>query len=79
MSFDAEIKLTIYCDNPECDLGSIQFDCPICGKLNLNYNNWFDQEDIIMGDFEGDIICEHCNEKLITFFDEVNGGVYLKK
>lgn len=53
-----------HCDDENCSLGTLEFDCPICSKHNVNYDNFYDDDKLYRGD-KVELICEHCKKELI--------------
>jgi hypothetical protein len=58
-----------HCDNPECDLGSFYYKCPVCKKNNIDYDIWWKQDNILCGE-SYDIECEECHETLKVIFSD---------
>jgi Zn finger protein HypA/HybF involved in hydrogenase expression len=52
-----------HCDDEFCTLGTLEFGCPSCGKHNVNYDNYYDDELLYKGE-KIHLECEHCNEPL---------------
>lgn len=53
-----------HCDEPSCDLGTFQYECPACGKRGTDYEVWFDFEDVVIEHKTVVCNCEHCHATL---------------
>ena len=58
-----------HCDNEECDLGSLEYDCPICNRAGIDYDLWWKRFDISGGKHEA-FDCENCGKSLIIKYDK---------
>jgi len=36
-----EFSIIQHCDDPGCDLGSAEYDCPFCSKRNIDFGDLF--------------------------------------
>ena len=52
-----------HCDDPDCTLGTLEFDCPKCNKHNVNYDNYYDDDKLYKGEIV-ELNCEHCDSEL---------------
>jgi hypothetical protein len=64
-----------HCDGEGCNLGKVEYTCPVCLKTGHDYGDlWWDHEDIYFGrqiPFE----CEHCKAALVLKTDDENFAV----
>lgn len=58
-----------HCDDPSCDMGQIQFECPSCNVENITCDGWYETEDYK----DAELVCENCNYK---FKIEYNNNEY---
>ena len=65
-----KVSVINHCDNPACELGYLEYECPICHRTIQDYGeSWFDYQ-YETGPWE--IMCEECNaDLLITNDNEV--------
>ncbi len=63
-----EAEWTPHCDAPDCDLGTLTYECPACHFLGSEYDAWFEQNDIF-GGAKFEFACEHCAAKLCVWYD----------
>jgi len=64
------IDLVPHCENPECDLGSAQFTCPVCFKHQKKF------DDVWWLAYESNNInteCDNCKAKLVAYWDQHYG------
>lgn len=52
-----------HCDDPDCSLGTLEFDCPNCNEHNVNYENFYDDDKLYRNELI-DLNCEHCDSRL---------------
>ena len=52
-----------HCDTETCDLGTFQYTCTHCNKTVSDYDVWWKQDDILIGNPET-FNCEECRESL---------------
>ena len=60
-----------HCDYELCDLGSFDYECPECGKHISDYDIWWKNDDIYLGEIVK-FQCENCNEKLVVYWNKEN-------
>lgn len=69
-----------HCDDPDCDLGEVQFNCPVCDKINMNYHElWYDGWKITGRKNTMILKCEKCEAELFFFTDEEGNCIYVRK
>ena len=58
-----------HCENEHCDLGTFNYECPICHRKLVNYDMWGKQWDVY--DSESGVVfnCDNCGEKLIVSYE----------
>lgn len=40
-----------HCEEPSCDLGYVEYDCPLCGRITSDYGDlWFRRDEVYGGD-----------------------------
>lgn len=77
MKTTIEIAYVQHCDEPECALGTADWDCPKCGAHNEEYGDFFYDE--FEKEHKGVLECEGCKAKFDVEKQEWNGnnhGVY---
>lgn len=52
-----------HCDEPTCNLGAFEYECPCCGYNSTDYEVWFAQDKILDGHIKP-FLCENCNAEL---------------
>jgi transcription elongation factor Elf1 len=62
---EIEIIRIQHCDDPNCDLGQIQFDCPFCNKTNITCDGWYETEDFK----DAKLKCKKCNHEFIVDYN----------
>ncbi len=66
MKNENEIQYINHCDDCNCDLGSAEFNCPSCEKLNINYDElWWNRDFITIIKIK----CEFCKIELTAFYE----------
>lgn len=65
-----------HCDNENCDLGIFQYTCPKCNKTVSDYDVWWKQDDILIGNPET-FNCEECSESLTVVCDSEEGEYWV--
>lgn len=65
-----------HCDNETCDLGVFQYTCPQCNKTVSDYDVWWKQDDILIGNPET-FNCEECSESLTVAWDSEEGEYWV--
>lgn len=60
-----------HCDDPPCDLGYVEYTCPVCGERQYDYADfWFGRDDVYAGS-EVESSCEGCGAPLVMRLDAV--------
>ena len=54
-----------HCDEPDCDLGQIQFDCPFCNKTNITCDGWYESEEYRTVKLK----CEYCKDEFTVEYN----------
>lgn len=57
-----------HCDDDNCTLGSFEYECPNCDKIQNDYEIWWKQDDLYDGKIER-FTCESCQSILEVFWD----------
>ena len=65
-----------HCDNETCDLGTFQYICPHCNKNVIDYEVWWQQDNILTGTSEF-FKCEECYEPLTVEWDDEEGEYFV--
>lgn len=60
-----------HCDFPSCDLGTFEYVCPGCLKHIVDYEIWWDEDDIWKGK-KISFKCPECGEELFVEWDMEN-------
>lgn len=58
------VNLIPHCDDGSCDLGSLEYHCPSCNQLQINYDDWFEVDNLYK-DIPIHTECDKCNSKLL--------------
>lgn len=48
-------EIVPHCDDPACDLGSLEYKCPNCNRYIRDFDNWFKRD---TADLKAK--CKHC-------------------
>jgi hypothetical protein len=60
-----EVHYIQHCDNESCDLGSVEFECPVCHQQNVRHDIvWWDSRAEIEQTGKFDLCCDECGEGL---------------
>lgn len=35
-----DIDTISHCDHESCEYGRLEYECPYCNKINIDYDNW---------------------------------------
>lgn len=57
-----------HCDDEDCVFGAFEYTCPCCETYNIDYQVWWEQENISCDTFH-EFNCDNCNEELKVYFD----------
>jgi ribosomal protein S27E len=60
-----DVRAVDHCDEG-CGLGTLQFDCPACGKRQVLYEGWWQYEDWVRDvrpEASFEIACEDCKTR----------------
>ena len=68
-----DVSFISHCDDPHCDLGSANFNCPLCGGRNVDYGKLWWSKDMGNG-YNFKKTCEKCNETFELY--KIGFGVY---
>lgn len=60
-----------HCDEPGCDLGTFEYICPVCGKYNVDYEIWWEEDNIWRGN-KFSFKCPVCEKDLTVEWDTEN-------
>ena len=66
-----------HCDDELCDLGTFETTCPSCGKYIVDYDVWWDADDVYHGT-ERVFDCEHCKSSLVVRWDKEQIEYYVE-
>lgn len=60
-----------HCDDENCSLGTVEYECPQCNKLNVEYDNFYEEYNIGNHNptYTVKTSCEHCHIELIMYND----------
>ena len=58
-----------HCDDPLCDLGRLNYQCPCCGKWGNDFEVWWKLDEVWNGT-ELSFECEHCRQVIIVRWDK---------
>lgn len=78
MSKITEAWFIEHCDEPNCCLGSFDYECPCCGHKETDYDIWWEKDNIYGGknhEFE----CGGCKKKLVVSWDKEEWEIIVKK
>lgn len=60
----SEPSFIAHCDEPSCDLGHVEYQCPACDRDGSDYADlWWDRDEIYQ-DRPVDFRCERCGASL---------------
>ena len=65
-----------HCDDPQCDLGFMEYNCLNCGKPVIDYGLWW-QLDELEKDAEFSVTCNRCHSSMDATYD--GSCIWLKK
>ena len=55
-----------HCEEPDCGLGSLRFVCPHCGESAVDYDGWWQQEEIFKETYSPyRFRCDRCDKSLM--------------
>ncbi|MFA5152765.1 MAG: hypothetical protein WC554_09415 [Clostridia bacterium] len=54
-----------HCDFPGCDLGTFEYTCPECGKYVIDYEIWWEENEIWKGK-KVHFKCHECRKELFV-------------
>ena len=77
IKMDNIVNLIPHCDDGSCDLGSLKYHCPSCNKKQINYDDWFELDNLYK-DISIHTKCEDCNADLLIKFNNSSLYVYDK-
>jgi len=58
-----------HCDNETCDLGSFNYQCPLCDTHCVDYDVWWKRDSVCNGE-PHKFRCDYCKEELMVFFNQ---------
>lgn len=67
-----------HCYDELCTLGSFDYKCTECDKYLSDYDIWWKDDSIYMGEIVK-FQCEICKEKLMVYWDKENRQYLVKK
>jgi len=60
------------CDEEYCDMGSCEFECPVCKLWNVEYGGlWYEQYN---SSYKENIECQGCKTMLQVFYNDFTKG-----
>lgn len=66
-----------HCDHFNCDLGQLEYDCPVCDKFVLTCEGWYDYNELkpfnIDCDQHKELVARYDKEEY-EYYVELNGG-----
>lgn len=72
-----EPEFVRHCDDPPCDLGYVEYTCPVCGKDSNDYGNaWWGYE---RQAFPAHFDCERCKAKLKLDWNEEDYTYFIQE
>jgi len=71
---EIDITMVPHCDHPNCTMGQLAVDCPLCGKTFWTCDNWYDIEEIFQ-DESGSLKfkCDHCKKQFEAIWNDEDG------
>jgi len=66
---ETEAYFISHCDNESCDLGAFQCKCPSCNLTTVDYDIWWKDFDIYLGEVVS-FTCEKCGIDLEVYWDK---------
>ena len=64
-----KVFITPHCEDYSCDLGSVDFDCPVCNKPVVEHGGYTYRFRIFTGGIY-ELKCPHCEEELEVYTKE---------
>ena len=66
-----KVFITPHCEDYSCDLGSVDFDCPVCSKTVTDYDCYMYMFELHTGGIY-ELKCPHCKKELEVYSKEYN-------
>ena len=67
-----------HCDEVGCDLGTFEYRCPKCGICHVDYEIWWEEDNIWKGK-KVSFPCPSCGNVLVVEYDKNNHGFIVKQ
>ncbi len=71
----AEVTFIGHCDDGSCDLGRVEYKCPVCKRPVTDYDIWWHHDEILKGG-EHKFQCDHCRRVLVFTYHADLFGIW---
>ena len=64
-------SFTRHCEEPDCGLGTFNYECPICSHEGVDYHLYYEEGSMIDGQVHS-FECEKCENRLEAYFNALH-------